>query len=119
MFLGGIVTLTKVIISSNTAQGGNGGPGANGGCGFGGGVYADGGPVSLVHDTVTNNAALGGQGGPGAKGKHGFPSGTAGGAEGGGLYISSYASLTLDAFALANENLNKPDDIFGSYTIMA
>jgi hypothetical protein len=113
----GSVSVTNVSISSNTAQGGNGAAGANGGSGFGGGLDAAGGTISLVHDTVTNNVAVGGQGGKGVGGKNGFPSGTAGTAAGGGLYISSLASLTLDAFTLANVNHNKPDDIFGSYTV--
>ncbi len=65
------VNLTNVTLSSNTAQGGNGGnalkafsshPGAAGN-GFGGALYVAGGTVTLTSDSVSFNAAQGGQGG--------------------------------------------------------
>jgi hypothetical protein len=38
---------------------------------------------------------------------------------GSGLYIDPAAIVYLDAFTLANTKHNKPDDIYGSYTLIS
>jgi hypothetical protein len=88
---GGNVTLSADQLTSNAANGGQGGivfPAASyggyggaGGTGFGGGLYAAGGSVTLNNDTVSGNIARGGNGAFGAQG-HGL---TPGGASYGGL----------------------------------
>jgi hypothetical protein len=118
---GGAVTLTGDTLSSNTAVGGVGGTapsgtGGNGGNGYGGALYAAGGRVTLRNDTMSANSAQGGTGGTGAsKAKNG----RAGLGQGGGLYIASAAALSLDAFTLSHTTGNKPDDIYGQYTLIA
>src|SRR5271166_2951342 len=70
---GGNLTLNDVVITNNTAQGGNGAPGAipggsggNGQDARGGGLYTNGGSVTLINTTVSSNTASGGNGGNGA-----------------------------------------------------
>jgi hypothetical protein len=101
---GGIVTLTSATLASNLAQGCNVHRGS-GGNGFGGALYVAGGSVTLRNDTVTGNSAVGGTG---------YPLGLA---EGGGIFINPLATVCLDAFTVAHTIGNKPDNIFGSYTI--
>jgi hypothetical protein len=87
---GGTVTLQNVIVSGNTAQGGQGGntnvtvPGGDGGGGAGGGVQVNSGTVTLIDVTLSGNTAHGGQGGQGGKRKSG---GYGGPGTGGGLEI--------------------------------
>jgi hypothetical protein len=107
---GGAVTLNATTLLSNVAQGGDGGQyhftwgvtiGALeasrgfGGSGLGGGLYVGGGSVTLTADSATTNAAK-----AGGSGDLGAPGGSPGVGEGGGLYILSSASLTLDAATL-------------------
>ncbi len=128
---GGTATLTDTTLSSNTAQGGQGGNGVQGprdptslsnpgvghggvgGNAVGGGLYAAAGSITLRNDSVTQNTTHGGTGGTGS------PGGAAGLAEGGGLDINALATLYLDAFTLANLKANKPDNIYGSYTLIS
>ncbi|MEK7215751.1 MAG: hypothetical protein AAB289_09185 [Chloroflexota bacterium] len=100
---GGSATLTAVTLSSNKAQGGAGYNGGKGGSGFGGGLYAAGGTITLRNSSVTENSALGG-----AKRGSGL---------GGGLYIEADALACLDAFTEAHVKRNRPNNIYGSYTI--
>jgi hypothetical protein len=92
----GTVSLTNVTLSSNSAQGGQGGPagsgglGGRGGNGFGGGLYAASGTIILRNDSVTGNTAQGAAGYGQGIGK------------GGGLYIDMPAAVSLDAFTQAH-----------------
>jgi hypothetical protein len=141
---GGTALLNGVTLSGNTAQGGDGGdggvgwlydrhgnpwryvayPGGSGGVGYGGGLYAAGGTVTLLDTSVTGNTAQGGTGGRGGserglKGKNGLLTGQG---VGGGLYLSSAALVSLDAFTLAhvkgNHASTSDHDIYGSYTTL-
>jgi hypothetical protein len=116
----GTLALTSVTLGSNSAVGGGGGTGyfdgGPGGDGYGGGLCVGGGTVTLRSVTTTGNSAQGGPGGP--PGSFGG-SGPAGLGEGGGLYnFYPATSLYLDAFTLANTTGNKPDNIYGSYTLI-
>jgi hypothetical protein len=110
----GTVTLSDDTLSANTAVGGNdgGGVGSNGGNGLGGGLYAAGGTVTLVQDAVTGNRADGGARGP--RGNKGL-------GEGGGLYIASAATVSLDAYTVAdvfnNTASTSHHDIYGPYIV--
>jgi hypothetical protein len=120
----GSVNLTGVTISSNTAQGGSGGDYSygwatvssqgSGGYGLGGGIYASGGDITLLQTSVTGNAAQGG-----TAGSHHAYHGVDGLGEGGGLYVDPAATVSLDAYTVANVIHNKAstsnDDILGSY----
>lgn len=135
----GTVTLQSVALLSNRAQGGDGGMlnltgGVTdafwqevhglGGNGSGGGLYVGGGTVTLTGVTVTGNAA-----GAGVSGGLGIPNGSPGVASGGGIYIVSQATLSLDLFTVSHTTSNydynqsglnyiqTEDDIDGSYTL--
>jgi hypothetical protein len=120
------------ISRSNIDAGGNGGDGGSGGAGgygYGGGLYVAAGTVTVTTDTISSNKAVagaGGKGGQGGAGGRGNPTGRIGSAgtagstglnDGGGLLIAAAASVSLDAFTVANTTGNTPDDIDGSYTI--
>lgn len=84
---------------------------------FGGGVCVAGGTASLLGTTVINNTAKGGKGGQGKGDPFVAPDGIA---QGGGVYISSWASVSLDAFTVAHVMNNTADDgpnIYGPFTI--
>jgi hypothetical protein len=126
---GGTAILIDVTLSSNTARGGQGGNGflfavgitsngqaasGAGGNGFGGALDVSGGTVKLTLTTPFANNAVGGLGGTG--------NGIAGLGEGGGLYIDPAATVSLDAFTLANilNNTASTSDpnIHGSYSLL-
>ena len=105
---GGTVSINSSAVTSNTAQGGEGGSGD----GFGGGLYAAGGSVALHDVTIATNAAAGGRGYQGSSGQ----------GIGGGIYIAPAASVGLDQFTLDHCRRNKAStsakDIFGSFTLI-
>jgi hypothetical protein len=105
--LGGTVTLTSDIVSSNSAVGGSSTDTADG-YGIGGGLYLAGGTVTLRSDTVTGNFAQGGTGR-----KHQYN----GKAYGGGIFIGG-ATVYIDAFTLKHTTHNNPDNIYGSYILI-
>jgi hypothetical protein len=131
---GGTASLNSVTLSANTAQGGNGAKGesfggggsgsgaghgghvgaTNGGNGLGGGMYVAGGTVNLLNTSMSNDAATGGKKGGGGA--------SAGLGEGGGLYIDVLASVSLDAFTVANiiNNIASTTypNIYGSYSTL-
>jgi hypothetical protein len=127
---GGLVSLTNDTFSSNSAQGGQGGagenqvipglvggvptPGGSGGNAFGAGLYAGGGTLTLRDDSVTKNTAAGGAGGSSRS-----RVGAVGLGEGGGIYIDTTATVSLDAYSVAdilkNTASTNNNDIFGSY----
>ena len=85
---GGTVTLSSDNVSSNTAQGGQGGSlksgsstagasSTSGGSGNAGGLCAQGGTVSVNSSTLSGNIAQGGGGGAGLNGAGGAVGGTA------------------------------------------
>jgi hypothetical protein len=90
-------------------DGGNGGNGGNGGDGLGGGVYVDSGTVTLTNVTLSGNTVQGGNGGRGGYGGYGYfqgfhywgkggnggHGGNGGNAFGAGLFVNSYATVTL------------------------
>jgi hypothetical protein len=109
------------ILSSNTAQGGQGGSSPDGwagygGNGFGGGLEVAGGTVTLNMDTISHNVAQAGLigAGPALAPPTGIEVG-----EGGGLYISAGATLDIDASTLKKVVNNTAStgfpDIFGTY----
>jgi hypothetical protein len=105
------VTLTNCALSSNTAVGGDAASGFYPG-GARGGAVAVGGHspavVTLSSDTITGNSAQAGKAGN-----------VIGQAEGGGLCIFGVDALVyLDASTVANTKGNKPDNIYGSYTLI-
>jgi hypothetical protein len=129
---GGTALLTDVTLSSNTAQGGDGGdglfvhvsknsridgggkiPSGNGGAGLGGGLYAAGGMVTLANTSVLSNKAQGGAAGQGI-------GGVAGQGYGGGLYIEADTAAFLDDLTIVKFKRNKAStsnpNVFGSYT---
>jgi hypothetical protein len=126
---GGTVDLSNVVLDLNAAQGGNGAEGGqvetsgrggkpyrvgngNGGNGLGGGLCIAAGTVTLRNTTVQNNKTTGGLRGGGGGASDGL-------GEGGGLYIASAASVSLDSFTLANVRNNTAStaypNIYGSY----
>jgi hypothetical protein len=137
--------MTNETLSANTAQGGRGGDGGagydfyggylpyygghggdgnNGGSGLGGGVYVAGGTVTLTSTTVSSNSALAGTAGLGGAGDVTSGSnGNPGLGQGGGLYISAFAAVGLDAFTLQHVLNNTAStsypDIFGLGTSFA
>jgi hypothetical protein len=135
---GGTATLTSVTVSSNTAQGGDGGTGGcgsrsgieygtaggDGGNGLGGGLYAAGGTIDLHNVTITGNTAASGTGGKaGICGAGRFRRSSdsfSGGGEGGGLYIDAAAAVCLDAFTQSHVQKNHAStsypNIYGAYT---
>ena len=101
------MTITKVTVESNTAQGG---AGYTSGTAYGGGVCL--GTVSVpftvtfCNVTIENNAAK-------DAGAFGYPPSL-----GGGIYIDPTATAYLDAFTVANTIYNTADidpNIDGSY----
>jgi hypothetical protein len=114
---GALMLEDGTIVQNNQAIGGFGGVivsfyGHGGrrpcGSGLGGGVYVAGGTATLTNTTVTSNSAKT------------FPGYGGGGLyEGGGLYIDPAATVSLDAFTVANIFNNiawtSNNDIFGSY----
>src|SRR5262249_6924432 len=79
----GDLTLNRVTVQNNTAQGANGGPGGSGSDAFGGGVYVAAGTATLTDDTLSGNRAMGGGGGGGGGGDfQGFSGGSGGAAFG-------------------------------------
>jgi hypothetical protein len=128
---GGTASLTNVILSGNTAQGGNGADGfqspyqrrhpvppGNGGNGLGGGMYVAAGTVTLRQTTVSGNTATGGTAGQpvqGQKAKDGL-------GEGGGLYLASGSAVSLDSFTQNHDTNNSAStshpDIYGSFTTL-
>jgi hypothetical protein len=106
-----VVTLADVNLSSNLAQGGNGGNGLGyGGNAYGGSLYLGGGTVTLTGDMVTGNQAIGGLPGPaGTAGDfyEGYGTGV-----GGGIYNTG-GTLTVSTSVFSS---NGPDNINGSYT---
>jgi hypothetical protein len=121
IYSNGALTLEAgTIVQNNQAIGGDGGLmlGVNGvsrrpgGNGLGGGVYIAGGTATLTHSTMTANNARAGLGIYGTKAV----------GEGGGLYIDPAATVSLDAFTVANILNNTAStadpDIHGSYTTM-
>jgi hypothetical protein len=100
---GDLLTLDRVIVQNNTAQGANGGDGVgdggnggNGGAAFGGGVYVARGTATLTNSTLSGNLANGGGGGYGSNGdiNSGGNGGGGGSAFGGGVYVAG-GTLTL------------------------
>lgn len=99
------------------------GPGAGpyglaGGNGFGGGVYVAGGTATMIDASVSANTARGGSFGAGI-----VHSGSGGAGEGGGLYIDPAATVSLNAFTVANvlNNTASTSDpnIHGSYEMIS
>jgi hypothetical protein len=115
------LTITNSIITSNTAQGGNGTNGGNGVSAAGGGLYLLNGSATLSNDTFTGNQAIGGNGGNGTYGGNGvngdgsFPAngsnggnggngGSGGNALGGGLFVLGSSSLTMSNNTLSGNS---------------
>jgi uncharacterized repeat protein (TIGR01451 family) len=96
----GTLTLNRVTVQSNKAQGSKGADyaGGSGSAGSGGGLYVAAGSVTLTNDTLSGNDAQGGNGGRGGDGHTGSSSGDNGGSggagSGGGLYVAA-GSVTL------------------------
>jgi len=133
---GGNATVTNSTFSSNAARGGDGANGGKfyypgsktpflirggaGGSGYGGGIGVFGGTLALAGTAVSGNSATAGTGGssPG-----GLAKGADGAGCGGGMYIASAASASLDSFSVAHTSGNtastSDNDIFGTYTILA
>jgi hypothetical protein len=131
---GGSAVLSSVNLTSDIAQGGNGGRGVGrtenggysrpafggiGGNGLGGGLYVAGGAVTLTNTIVSSNVAQGGTGGKGAAPGYNGPDGVG---QGGGIYIATLATAGLDAFTVARLSHNRAstsnNDIYGSYTLL-
>jgi hypothetical protein len=119
----GTVTLTGVIVQSNSTRGGQGGNSTqaggyagNGGNAFGGGLYVAGGTASLVGSTVTANSVTNGAGGSGPSRRL---NGSPGQGVGGGLYIadalatiavildtSTYATITQNTASTSDPSIH-------------
>jgi hypothetical protein len=114
---GGSVSLSNDTLSSNHAVGGSGGMGGHGshagiggnsGAGMGGGLYvAAASSVTLVNSTLSHNYAAGSTAGYGANaagsaGGPGGAGGSGGAGMGGGLYVSTAGSLTLNNNTFSN-----------------
>jgi hypothetical protein len=118
----GSVTLSDDTLSANAALGGQGCPlsfrghSGNGGNCFGGALYVAGGTMTLRDDAVTGNTANGGA--PGQS-----YNATSGLGEGGGIYIATPATVSLDGFTVANvlNNTASTSDpnIDGSYQFLS
>jgi hypothetical protein len=117
----GSLTVDSCTIQNNRAIGGQGGSGHSapfgdttagyGGSARGGGLFLGGGTITLRNTTVKSNSAQGGPSG----GKGAGP----GLGEGGGIFIRTAASATLDAFTQANTTNNtastRGNDIYSDY----
>jgi hypothetical protein len=133
---GGTANVISATLANNTAVGGDGGSTDGGGGGaaggaFGGGLYVAGGTVSLGSDTVTGNAATGNgynhdggglyvAGGTVSLSNDTVASNTAPYGSGGGLYIATAATVSLDTFTVnhtTNNTAGVSPDIAGSYTL--
>ena len=118
LYTAGTAALTNTTLSSNLAKGGDYTSGAKklgatmGGDGLGGAIYAAG-ALQISGSTITKNAATGGSS------RSGYSKGIG---QGGGLYIASGASVSLDAFTQAHTSGNSAstsdNDIFGSFTLL-
>jgi hypothetical protein len=74
-------------------------------------------PACILPGRRARARCAGGLGGSASRGKAGI-NGTAGTADGGGLYVvASGATVTLDTFTYRNALGNSPDDIVGPYTV--
>jgi len=126
---GGSASVMNSTLSSNLARGGNGGNGGKaffptppgpGGAGLGGAIYVATGTLQISGTTITHNTARGGSSGRSPKG---IGKASDGIGQGGGIYIASSASVTLDAFTQTNTSGNtastSDNDIFGSFTLLA
>jgi hypothetical protein len=138
VYSSGALTLTGCTLLDNRAVGGRGAdalripapdpgnfvnylPPTAGGDASGGGVYLAGGNASLATSVFRGNSAQGGQGGDNNIVKRG-PSAVPGHGIGGGLYIASAASASLDGSTLRQFSRNSAStsnkDIFGSYAVI-
>jgi hypothetical protein len=106
IFNEGTLTLNNVTLSNNQARGNNGNTGAAGGAAFGGAIYSNG-TLTLNSVTLTGNRATGGNGGDGSPGglvgcpftctpTPGGSGGNGGLAQGGGVFIDTGGSLTIN-----------------------
>ena len=128
LFSDGPLTMTNCTVRNNSVTGGRGGDSAprtvgkggtrlgatDGGDGRGGGVYVQNAGASIRGSVITANTAQGGAGGSGGSAQNGK-------GFGGGIYISSGAPTTLDAYTVDHTVGNitsgrNGKDIFGSYT---
>ncbi len=109
---GGSVTLTNDTLSSNNADGGQGGAGGstgsglssggNGGAGSGGGLYVAAGTLTMTNDTLSSNNAVGGNSGYGGN-YAGLGGGNGGAGSGGGLDVAAgRVYLTNDTLSSNN-----------------
>jgi hypothetical protein len=133
---GGTVTVTNATLSGNTAQGGSGGLGGPGdGSGAGGALFVAAGAVNVTNSFVNNNSAtdpdnLAGYGGGlyvwGGTvnlSSDTIENNTAGGSDGygGGMYITTQATVSLDSYTLANTINNSASvdpNIYGTYVLI-
>jgi hypothetical protein len=72
------------------------------GYGYGGGLCVLGGTVTLTNDVVEENTA------------GDFSTGGLFNGKGGGIYVASGATISIDSFTLANTINNKPNDIYAA-----
>ena len=114
---GGSLNITRSLLDSSAANGGNGTGvpqdgmlnGGFGGLAQGGGVWIGGGTaVSIDNTTFENTVANGGNSGAGGNGSE-----PAGGADGGGLYSLGNITLTNSTFHLAGATGGNAGDAFG------
>jgi probable HAF family extracellular repeat protein len=99
---GGTVNISNTTFKDNYVVGGNSGPSSSiAGSAYGGAIYVAAGQVVLTNTIVSNNEAR-------AETSSGH---------GGGLFIASSASVSLDPFTLANVINNLPDNIEGTYIV--
>jgi hypothetical protein len=107
---GGTANLINATLSSNTAEGGQGGgngpintEGGNGGNAYGGSLDVAAGTVTLTGATVNNNQTLGGLGGVPSPGNG--VGGNGGNAYGGALYVASGTVTLSSDFVETNQAL--------------
>ena len=133
---GGTAVMSNTTFSSNLARGGDGANapmphkrsggfpvstvGGRGGNALGGALHIAGGNVTLRGCTVTRNTATGGTGGTSVGN---LPRAANGTGQGGGIYVATPASVSLDAFTRGNTQGNTAstgdNDIFGAFTLLA
>jgi hypothetical protein len=105
---GVVVTLADVNLSSNLAEGGQGGNnGGQGGNAYGGSLYVGGGTVTLTGDMVTGNQAIGG-----LPGLSNFTTNGGGGSGAGGGIYNNGGTLRVSTSVFSS---NSPDNIYGPY----